>query len=246
MKRGLAHAWIRLFGVQSSFNYERMNGIGAARALEPLIRDLPGGPGGERYREALKRGVGFFNSHPYFVGIAVGAVARAEHEGVPGEQIERLRSTLTSPLGSMGDRLIWAGVLPFAAGVGLAGAAVAPWFVGPAVFLVLYNAVHLALRTWALAAGWRSGLQVARALASPLLQWGLRLAGPLGAAAVGFSLPLVWTWLIGGLAPSVQAGTASVAAVGAALTLWLAPTLGGLRFGLGVAGLTVLVAWLWR
>lgn len=246
MKRGLALSWFRLFGVQGAWNYERMTGIGAAGALEPLLRDLPGGPGGERYREAMGRAVGFFNSHPYLVGVAVGAVARAEHEGVPGEQIERLKSALTGTLGSMGDRLVWVGALPFSAGVGLALAATAPWFVGPSAFLVLHNTVHLTLRTWGLWAGWRSGIRVARELATPAIQAGLKLAGPMAALAIGFSLPLVWSWLSAGFAAVVRAGTFAVAAAGVALALWLAPTVGGLRFGLSVAIAALLVGLLWR
>ena len=246
MKRALLVSWIRLFGVQGAWSYERMSGIGAAGALEPLLRDLPGGPGGDRYREAMRRAVGFFNSHPYLVGAAVGAVARAEHDAVPGEQIERLKSVLTGTLGSLGDRLIWAGTLPFTMGVALSLAATAPWFVGPTVFLVLYNVVHLALRTWALGAGWRSGMRVARELATPALRRGLRVAGPMGALAVGFSLPLLWAWLAGGWAPLVRAGAFLVAAAGLVVDLRLAPTLGGLRFGLSVAGVALVAGLLWR
>ena len=79
MKRGMILSWLRLFAVQSSWSYERMGAIGTARAMEPLLRDLPGGREGARYQEAMRRSVGFFNSHPYLIGVAAGAVARAEH-----------------------------------------------------------------------------------------------------------------------------------------------------------------------
>jgi PTS system mannose-specific IID component len=84
----------------------------------------------------MERATQFFNAHPYMAGMEVGAVARAEHDGVPGDQIRRMRHALVGPLGSVGDRLIWAGVLPAAAGVGLAvtvgrsgpaGAVATPW-----------------------------------------------------------------------------------------------------------------------
>ena len=245
MKQGMVLSWLRLFAVQSSWNYERMAAIGTARAMEPMLRDLPGGRDGPRYREALGRSVGFFNSHPYLIGVAVGAIAKAEHEGVPGPQIERLKAALTSSLGSMGDRLIWAGALPCASGIGLALAATMPWYVGPAVFLASYNTVHLALRTWGLQAGWRDGPRVARALGSPFLRVGLALAGPMAAVAVGLAIPLVATWLGTGVSPLLHTAVFGVAAVGVTLALWLAPALGGLRFGLVMAAAALMVGTLW-
>src|SRR5256886_7465612 len=82
-----------------------------------------GGGGGAAYRAAVARGAHFFNAHPYLCGLAVGAAARAEHEGVPPEQVERLRTALCGPLGSLGDRLVWAGWLPFTSGLALVGVA---------------------------------------------------------------------------------------------------------------------------
>jgi mannose/fructose/N-acetylgalactosamine-specific phosphotransferase system component IID len=246
MKQGMFLSWLRLFAVQSSWNYERMSAIGTARAMEPMLRDLPGGRAGRRYQEAMRRSVGFFNSHPYLIGVAAGAVARAEHEGVSGEQIERLKSALTSSLGSMGDRLVWAGALPCASGIGLALASSTPWFVGPIVFLVFYNTVHLALRTWGLHAGWQNGIQVARALGAPVLRAGLRIAGPLAALSVGFALPLVADWLNTGVSPFLPTAIFGVAAVGVTISLWLAPAFGGLRFGLSMAAVALIAGLLWR
>src|SRR5206468_735375 len=82
--------------VQGSWNYERMQGVGIGVAEEPLLRDLRAevGDDGVAYRAAVARGAHFFNAHPYLCGLAVGAAARAEHDGVPPEQVERLRAAL--------------------------------------------------------------------------------------------------------------------------------------------------------
>ena len=83
--------YLRLFAVQGSWNYEILNGNGIAFCMEPALRLLPGGRGGEAYTNALSRHARYFNSHPYFAGVAVGALARAELDGVAPAMIERFQ-----------------------------------------------------------------------------------------------------------------------------------------------------------
>src|SRR5207249_3585441 len=73
----LVRSLLRLFTVQGSWNYERMQGIGIGVAEEALLRDLrtEGGADGVAYRAAVARGARFFNAHPYLCGLAVGAAA---------------------------------------------------------------------------------------------------------------------------------------------------------------------------
>src|SRR5260370_208111 len=103
--------------VRGWWEYERMRGVGLGVAEEALLRDLKGGEDDSAYRAALARGAYFFNAHPYLCGLAVGAAARAEHDGVPPDQIERLRTALCGPLGSLGDRLVRPGGLPLMSAV---------------------------------------------------------------------------------------------------------------------------------
>jgi PTS system mannose-specific IID component len=232
--------------VQAAWNHERMIGVGVAHAMEPLLRDLPGGRGGEAYASALERAGQFFNAHPYLAGAAVGAVARAEHEGVAPEQVRRLRGALAGPLGSVGDKLVWAGALPVASGVGLTVAAAVSPTVGAVAFLVLYNLAHLALRTWSLTAGWRWGTSIARALSAPGVQWSMRVAGPLAGLAVGVAIPVVSAWLVEELHPGARLGVAIVAAAAVVVARWLAPAFGGVRFGIAVLVLTLVLGLVWR
>lgn len=225
----------RLLTVQACFNYERMLGVGLGYAAEPLLRGLPDSPEGQRYREAIARSTGYFNAHPYLVGLAAGALARAEYEGVPGPQIERLRTALLGPLGAVGDRLVWAGTLPAASAVGLALSADARAGVGAAALLTLYNVPHLMLRVWALVAGWRFGTGLARALATPAITVALRIVGPLAALAVGFALPLVTVRLLGSLELVTWAAAAFGAVAAAGVLRWVAPTLGAVRLGIAAA-----------
>ena len=238
-------ALLRLFTVQGSWNYERMMGVGAGVAEEPLLRDLPGGPAGPAYRSALARGARFFNAHPYLAGLAVGAAARAEHDGAPADQIERLRTALCGPLGSVGDRLVWAGWLPLTAGLAIAGVALGLGWSAVLGFLVVYNVGHVALRWWALHQGWRLGLKVVAALQAPWLQRAIALAGPGMALGAGLGLPLAAVWLAGAFEPWARIALAGFAGAGL-LLLWMLPRqVSGLRLGLGMVAVALVAAWLW-
>lgn len=189
---------LRLLAVQGSWNYETMVGTGVGFCLEPALRHLPGGVGGDRYREALARECEYFNAHPYLCAVAVGALARAELDGEPRERIERFRTALCGPLGALGDRLVWASFLPLSSVAALLAFGLGA---GPVVvtltFLGLYNFGHMALRIWGLETGLRRGLSVAQALAAPALQRAPMRLGQLAAALAGMALPLAMHRLIG-------------------------------------------------
>lgn len=190
--------FVRLLAVQGAWNYETLLGNGIGFCVEPALRRLPGGPDGEAYRAALARQSQYFNAHPYFTAVAVGALARAELDGEPPARIERFRTAVCGPLGAVGDRLVWASFLPLCSFTallvfGLGGSALTVVL----VFLVLYNAGHLALRVWGLRIGLRDGLGVARTLGHPALKHMPMRIGRVAAALAGVALPLALQRVIG-------------------------------------------------
>jgi PTS system mannose-specific IID component len=190
--------FLRLLAVQGAWNYETLVGNGIGFCVEPALRRLPGGPEGPAYRAALARQSQYFNAHPYLAGVAVGALARAELDGEPGHRIERFRTALCGPLGALGDRLVWATVLPlcsFAALVvfGFGGSPLATAL----TFLGLYNMVHIGLRAWGLSAGWRHGLGVAQSLGHPLLQRAPPRLGRVATVLAGIALPVALHRVVG-------------------------------------------------
>ena len=189
---------LRLLAIQGSWNYEILLGNGVGFSVEPALRLLPGGPGGPAYREALARQCRYFNAHPYLAAVAVGALARAEVDGLPPDKIDRFRTASCGPLGSVGDRLVWAGWLPFSSLVALAvfGLGAGAWTV-VLLFLGLYNSGHLALRLWGLDAGWRHGMRVASALANPVLRQGPQYIAQASALLAGIALPLALHRIMG-------------------------------------------------
>ena len=192
------NVFTRLLAMQGSWNYETLLGNGIAFCVEPALRGLPGGVRGQEFKAALAREGAYFNAHPYLASVAVGALARAELSGVNPAHIERFRTALCGPLGSVGDRLVWAGWLPFCSLIGLLCFGLGA---GPAAvlvtFFVLYNAGHLALRVWGLHVGWTHGLKVAAALANPVLRHGPTHLARAAAATAGVALPLTAARLLG-------------------------------------------------
>jgi mannose PTS system EIID component len=232
--------YMRLLAVQGSWNYETLNGTGIGFAMEPALRYLPGGIDGPAYRAALARESRYFNTHPYLAGVAVGALVRAELDGVDPVRIERFRTALAGPLGSVGDRLVWASWLPFCSLIALCvyGAGGSPLGV-VGTFLLLYNVGHLSLRAWGLQIGLSRGLNVASALGNPVLRKGPQYIGSAAAVVAGLALPLALQRVVG--PGRVLAGGIIVSAlIGILILARLRERAEGWRIALGVLAVFVL------
>jgi mannose PTS system EIID component len=133
-----------------------------------------------------------FNAHPYLAGVALGAVARLEADGEDPALIERFKNALRGSLGTLGDRIVWAGWRPACVLLGVfVLLATHSAMAAVLAFLVVYNLGHLALRWWGLQIGVEYGLQVGERLRrAPLSHWHEGVVG--GAALLlGLVLPLV-------------------------------------------------------
>jgi PTS system mannose-specific IID component len=242
MTNGFVRAFLRLFAVQGAWNYERLTGIGMGYAAEPLLEDLRlSDPA--RHAEATVRSAEYFNSHPYLAGAALGALVRAEYDHVPGAQISRLRTALTSPLGALGDQLFWAGLVP--ATIAAAGVAVVLdfgiWTV--AGIVGAYSFARVATAWWALRTGLRSGMRVGTSLGESWLPPATAPAGLAAGAMVGVLLPLAAGWLLDGQRLTGLAAALLTLAVGLGANWALGPRMTAVRFGLGAIGTAALLAW---
>ncbi len=210
----------RSFAVQGSWNYRTLIGAGFAFALLPVLRHLYG-KDPERLRDAVQRHWGLFNSHPYLAPMALGAVASLEAEGAAGPVIERFKSAIRGSLGTLGDRLVWAGWRPVCLLVALLLLLLElPWWVAVVAFLAVYNAGHLALRIWSLRLGLARGVAVGEQLRQSSVPQMQRVLAIMGAFMVGALIPLAAAGRLVGATPALPW---SVAALLAALL--------GARFG---------------
>ena len=214
---------LRSFAIQGSWNYRTLLGTGFGFALLPALRAIYAGRPAE-FQDAVRRHTTLFNCHPYLAGIALGAVARLESEGASHDLIERFKTALRSALGSLGDRMVWAGLRPCCLLLALALLLLgAPWWLSLSAFLVTYNTAHIALRWWSLRTGWRAGRGVAERLRATNLARFHEGFAHAGAFLLGLSLPLV---AVGSLTGDNLSRPWIVAAVIAAAV--------GLRFGAAV------------
>jgi PTS system mannose-specific IID component len=201
--------FLRSFAIQGSWNYRTLIGSGFAFALLPALRARFRGARDELDAAAVCQ-TDVFNSHPYLVGVALGAVCRIEEEGGDPRVVDRFKAAVRGSLGGLGDSLFWAGLRPACGLLGITLVfAGSPWWLGPLVFLVVYNAGHLAARIWGFRVGFRHGRHVAEHLRKANLAETQQHIAQAGTFLLGLALPLMlaggrptalaWPWIaIGG------------------------------------------------
>jgi mannose/fructose/N-acetylgalactosamine-specific phosphotransferase system component IID len=105
-KRDLWILYFRSFFLQSSFSFERMQGVGLTWMFHPLIKKLYKNV--EDRAQALKRHLVFFNTNPLTGSIIAGMIAAMEEKNANGEledtsTINSLKGALIGPLAGIGD-----------------------------------------------------------------------------------------------------------------------------------------------
>jgi mannose PTS system EIID component len=239
---GRWRALARLFSLQGSWNYERMQGVGMGYAAEPLLDDLKVADP-TRHSDAVIRSAEFFNANPYLAGLALGATVRAEYDGVPGDQIVRLRTALAGPLGALGDGLFWAGVLPAAAGITLAAVALGAGWRAVVAFLLIFNALRLFTARWALRTGLANGMRVGAAISASMLPQAATRMAVAAALSIGIAVPIVAAWLLRPFGATAGGAALLVAAIGLVLGRWLNGGFTAPRYGLMALGVTLVLRW---
>ncbi len=146
----LARMALRANLLQSTWNFERQQGLGWAYALQPALEALY--PDAETPRARLAEHTAYFNTQPTLASLALGAVARLEESRAAGGPpdaagMARVKAALGATLAALGDRLFWFSLRPFAATLGVLVALARPqaaW--GAAVLWLVYAGPHLAVR----------------------------------------------------------------------------------------------------
>lgn len=181
--------------LQASFNYERMQACGWAWSLLPGLQKIyKGDP--EGMKKALHRHMEFFNTHPFLVTPIMGIIIAMEEKKEDPELIRAVKVATMGPLGGIGDAIFWFTLLPIAASLG-ASFALQGNIIGPIIFLLMFNVVHLGIRFGLMGYFYEFGLEAFESLKSVTAHFqkaasiiGVTVVGALIASFVRLSLVL--------------------------------------------------------
>ncbi|CUX97404.1 PTS mannose transporter subunit IID [Candidatus Hoaglandella endobia] len=180
---------------QGSWNFERMQALGFCFSMVPVIRRLYPENNDNR-KQAIKRHLEFFNTHPYVAAPVLGVTMAMEEQRANGASIDDaaingLKIGLMGPLAGVGDPIFWGTVRPVFAALG-AGIAMSGSLLGPLLFFVLFNLVRLITRYYGVAYGYRKGINIVNDMGGCLLQKMTEGASILGLFVMG-ALVNKWT-----------------------------------------------------
>jgi mannose/fructose/N-acetylgalactosamine-specific phosphotransferase system component IID len=165
-KIDIVKIFLRSFYIQSSWNSERLLGLGFCFCLIPVARKLFDSE--SELIDFLKRHLDFFNSHPYLSTYALGAVTNIEQQAITKNWQDKrpitvFKTRIVGPLGAIGDTLFWQIIRP-AFGV----FAIALLFLfgiwGSFIYLFLYNIPHFYVRIKGLIQSYIKGFDIVRDL----------------------------------------------------------------------------------
>jgi mannose/fructose/N-acetylgalactosamine-specific phosphotransferase system component IID len=148
----------RAFLIQASWSFERMQSLGFAYALEPVLRKLY--PDQAEYESRLRLHMDYFNTQPYLASFILGAAVRLEQDRASGSNaaadVQGMKASLMGPLGALGDSFFWGAAKPLSAVVAIALLMTGSLW-APLAFLALYNVCHVGIRAAVLFRGYASG-----------------------------------------------------------------------------------------
>lgn len=184
----LASFWRYFWSFQISWNYERMQALGFAYAMEPVLRKLF--PNEADYKEALARHLVFFNTNPV-VGapLIIGSAIAMEEAGAPASA-EGVKVALMGPLAGVGDTILWAlyNSIIFTIGASLA---LQQNILGPIFVIVMVAIPYTVVRYWQFMWAYGQGKALATSLASGMLERVTEGATILGLIVIGGFIPSI-------------------------------------------------------
>lgn len=181
--------WRYVFFFQCGWNYERMQSVGYAYSILPIIKKTRPDP--EEFKEAFLTNLNFFNTNPV-VGapLIIGAHAALEEAGASFDTTEGLKVGLMGPLAGVGDTVVWAlynsVIFTIGSSMALSGSAF-----GPILVMLLVFFPYMAVRYWQFMWAYRQGTNLMKSLGSG------------GIARITELATIVGLIVIGGFAPSI-------------------------------------------
>ncbi|GAB6177575.1 PTS system mannose/fructose/sorbose family transporter subunit IID [Desulfobaculum senezii] len=175
--RVLHACFVRTLLVGAGFNTRGMQNIGLANAMDPGLRALYGG--GEPLRQARRRYVGHYNTHPFWtpllVGVFLGVEVKISRGLLAPEAFDSLRGTTIYALSAIGDSFFGGSVLVLWSLVTFLLWAAGYGWLAMIVGVVCFAALQ-AFKAYTFLEGFRQGLQFVPTLKRwDLINWGQRV-----------------------------------------------------------------------
>jgi mannose/fructose/N-acetylgalactosamine-specific phosphotransferase system component IID len=195
-KRDLERSfWRMFFGLQISWNYERMQALGFCWAMEPILRRVY--PQKDEYVEGLQRHLTFFNTSPIIGAPLILGSAVAMEEAQSKNSAEGIKVGLMGPMAGVGDSLTFALynsiIFTIGANWAIQGKMLGFWF---AAVMVLVP--YFLVRRWQFFFAYRQGKNLASQIAGGALERLSEAATILGLIVLGGFIPSIvkiWTTL---------------------------------------------------
>lgn len=192
-KRDLLRVLLRSFYIQSTWNSERLLGLGFCYCLIPIARRLFKNKA--ELIDFLHRHLDFFNSHPYMATYALGAIANIEEQASikkweDKRPITVFKTRVIGPLGALGDTLFWQLIRPILGFVGIVLLSVIGIW-GFAFYLLAYNAFHFGIRIKGLLDSYSKGFDIVRDLSLRRTQKYFRIIKYVFASVLGSGLAII-------------------------------------------------------
>jgi len=183
-------AWWRwLIFSHSCYNYERLQGLGFAHSMTPIISRLYKTK--EEIAAALQRHLVFFNTEPNVGAMVHGVTVAMEEQRAGGESqisdeaINSVKSGLMGPLAGIGDSLTQGLITPILLALGI-GLAQEGNFAGPILYVLLESTAIIGISYFTWMQGYRWGkTAVERILKADLLKPLMEGASVLGLTVIG-------------------------------------------------------------
>lgn len=158
-QKDLNRVFWRSFQMEFSWNYERQMNLAYTYAMIPILKKIYKKK--EDLAQALKRHLEFFNTTPHIVTMMLGVSAamekqNAENKDFDSSTINSVKASLMGPLAGIGDSFYWGTLRLIATGIGTSLALQGNWL-GPILFLLVFNVPHIIIRYFLTKLGFRMG-----------------------------------------------------------------------------------------
>ncbi len=193
--KDISNVCIRSTFLQGSWNFERMQALGFCYSIIPIINKFYSNNSIKR-KQAIKRHLEFFNTHPYMVGPILGIIIAMEEQKANGmditdNAINSIKVGLMGPLAGIGDPIFWGTIRPILAALG-AGLSMTGNIIGPIIFFISFNTIRILVLYLGIKYGYNKGMDLIKKIDNNLLKKITEGASILGLFIMG-ALVNKWT-----------------------------------------------------